>query len=293
MFTARATTRWLAAALALSGTTLVPIRAHAQQFEGMIRVRTVMLHSEQVDQLLEERAGGADDTPEDQSEQQYWRGVAAKLLAVPMNELLQFARDNEADVSDVTLYVQGSRIRQEVTQAGGPGMVGLLDLDARTFFFLNMKERYYVDMGQLAETVRDARGQGASAGPGRGRPAARDRGETATVAGMACRVFEVTTEEATTVGCVAGGQQSLEGAVRAFLTRVKSALSPDDEHEVSDEDVLWEQGLPVRTQRFAYQSGYDVDEIIAVERKAVAADLFVVPSGFTKKTIEEMARTQR
>lgn len=288
----RAPRLWLApavAALCCLGLAWPP-SAFAQQFEGVIRIRSVSLHSEQIDQLLSDLSGGADEgQDEEMSEEQYRQRMAEKLLAVSVDALFQFARENEGDITEGALYVKGGKIRQEITQTGAPRMVGLVDLDARTFLYVNMDERYYVDMGQLVETLRDAPAAGAGrAAPGR--PAARDRGKTATVGGMPCREYEVTTDEAVIVGCVASGQRPLERAVRAFAERTQAAFSGGEEQGYDDEDALWEKGLPVRTQRFDLQSGYDVEEIVAVERKPVGADLFVVPAGFTKKTIEEMTR---
>lgn len=287
----RAPQAWLATAVALLcclGLAL-PSSTVAQQFEGVIRVRTVSLDSDQVEQLLNDLSNGADEgQDEEMSEEQHRQRTGDKLLAVSMDALFQFARENEGEVTEIALYVKGGKIRQEVTQAGAPRMVGLVDLDARTFLYLNLDERYYVDMGQLVETLRDAPAQGAA--PAAGRPPARDRGKTATVAGMPCREYEVTTDEGVIVGCVASGQRPLERALRAFAERTQAAFSGDEEQGYDDEDALWEKGLPVRTQRFDLQSGYDVDEMVAVERKPVAADQFVVPAGFTKKTVEEMAR---
>jgi len=287
---ARAPRPWLATAVAVHcclGVALPPA-AVAQQFEGVIRIRSVSLHSDQVDQLLSDLANGTDeDQDEEMSEEQYRQRTAAKLLGVSMDAVFQFARESDGDITEIALYVRGGKIRQEITETGAPRMVGLVDLDARTFLLLNMDERYYVDMGQLVETLRDAPAQGAGQ-PAPGRPAARDRGKTATVGGMPCREYEVTTDEAVIVGCVASGQRPLERAVRAFAERTQAAFSGGEDQGYDDEDALWEQGLPVRTQRFNLETGYDAEEIVAVERKPIAADQFVVPAGFTKKTVEEM-----
>ena len=117
----------------------------------------------------------------------------------------------------------------------------------------------------------------------------KSTGATQTVNGMKVSGFEVKNGEETLVGWVTQEQPELATMLRSVQQRMEKMTPPALRGRQSARTAIGDKGFPVRVQTLD-SDHYRVEEVVTVEKKAVPAELFVVPSDFTKTSAREAMR---
>ncbi len=276
----------LAACLAAAG----PLAG--QQFEGVAKVRTTTLPEGALWTLL-----GEEDDPGPASEQEepaWRRRLADRIFAIGVDRALGMIQSGELEdgrVVDNTMYIKGGKIRGE--QAGDDSQISYSILDSETgaFILVSDAQRAYWRWG-AAPAAGAARGPAAARSAAR-RPTVRDLGRTAAIHGRQCRAYEVIDEAGDIIrGWVSTEQSGLRAALSNFVARIRQMSGSEEDTEVDAEDLLWEKGIPVRIERVTFASGtlsrYEIEDIVSVEQRPVAASMFAAPAAYKEKPLSEL-----
>jgi len=265
----------LAVILASSGT--------ASAFEGVVTSRRITVTPEAVARL----SGGGDP---------------AKLLLLPIDKL--GIDKGEAGVSSVTstISIRGSQVRADssadafVLMNADTGVLQVVNTTKHTVMEWN-KVASSNGTDRLATLPQNIQDQLAKLPPerraaldaavnkpatGAGAAAAiplRDTGKVQTIAAMKCRGYESKTADETVLGWVStgAGDASLAAAFRSFAA-AEQTIRPGPKNARM---LLAEKGLPVRVQTLSPR-GYQIDEIVRVEEKAVPEESFKIPPGYLR-----------
>jgi hypothetical protein len=284
------------------GTTwlLIPSTSSAQSFEGEINQRTITLHEDALRELafaLEEENSEFEEMSEgwgdDEYDANYAHWLAQQILAIPPEELL--ARSSEAELLSGTLYISGQKIRAEVQDDETPFDYFLMDTKAGTIFMVSEAQRFYVKWS--ADEMRAMAGMGMESGAGESGEGLEVQalGKTETINGVQCTAYGVESDADFTVAWVSSGHSGLSEAFKAFSERMEGMFGEEVVSGSSAKDLLWEKGLPVRTQTlyrnpYAGLSTYEIEDMLSVEQKSLSSDLFEVPAGYAEKSLQELWR---
>jgi hypothetical protein len=260
----------------------LPCTVGAQGFEGVIRTRTISVQATALERL------GA-TTPE-----QVFALPIERILALksrPAEDTLEDAVVEVTVHDEAVLSIKGTMIRTAMkggTDAPDTTWSWILDLERGTWLVLQPSRRRY------AEIASDDEPAGRQPKATRAAPANRARplGDTRTIAGVRAAGYEVRSEFEIARGWMAT-QQDLAGIVRAFQKLASMWEEPADPDEEPDaEDLLLAHGFPMLRQTLEVQEGqpgaYEIEETVEVERRAMPAGLFVVPTGYRKVSLEEL-----
>lgn len=283
---------------------LLPSASHAQSFEGVIKQRTITLEAGALEELLyalvEEGEDEFDENAEewtDEDEAKYMRAMAQKILAIPFEELLALAHSGDAELEDMTLSIKGEKIRVDTQDDESPFDYFIMDSKTATFFMVSDAQKFYVSWS--AEAMKEAMaGMGidpdvmekASGEPAE-RPEVRALGKTQTINGMQCAEYGVEHDGDFIIGWVSGEHPGLHEAFKVFAERTEGMFG-EDESDVDVEGLLWEKGLPVRIQSLRGGlhgfGGYEIQDLLSVERKRLSDDIFQVPAGYAEKSLKDL-----
>ncbi|UCD24212.1 MAG: DUF4412 domain-containing protein [Gemmatimonadota bacterium] len=277
----------------------VPSAFLAQDFEGTIKQKSIQVSVWALQDLLWNENDEAEDEPSYDNEADYNAAQARKLFDIPMEQLEKMAASGEADITRSTIYVKGSWIRIAGEGDGEAYMV--YDLESGTYRLVNPQERTYLEYSRadmeeqqrkaeemmagfgvdMAEIEADMEGESA------GGPTVEALGATAEINGYHTTGYEARTDGRIGRGWCAKDESALMKSFEALAAQAGS-----EEDEGSDiEDLLCEGQLPVLVQIFdVYGEMYDVTEIVAIERTAVSDELFEIPAGYQRVSMQDMWR---
>ena len=309
---ARISPRTLCVGLLAGAFLLLPAAALAQGFEGVVKQRTLELEGEAIWRVFDQ-LGGQEDEEYDESDEEWTeederrqlQEQVDKLLALPLDELLAMVRPEDAELgystfNESTFYMKGPMLRVEMGgETGGFGYF-LVNANETAVTLVNPGEKYYVkwspdDMdAMLADMGLDPNAMEAAAEPSEA-PRIRSLGTTREINGVRAEAYRVEEEGAVTIGWVTGEYGELRASMKKIAERLEK-MSPEDESDSAAEDLLWEKGVPVLIQTVDWSDGlgglsvggYEVTEVVSVERKSLAADVFKVPAGYTEKSLAEL-----
>ena len=263
-------------------------------FEGTMKLRTMAVER---DQLSKMSGGKAPDT------EQTLAILPAQLLA---------AKDSGAQMRESMVYVSGSKVRMDTPLEQSADSYAIVDTDKDLTVFVVPSEKRYIEwsqadaqamgakMEQLEKMMRermatlppDQRAQVESmlknmhAGTENGVPAKVDlkpTGKSQTINGMQTTGYEVKTDDETMVGWVTQDQPELSKMLQTVQARMEKMTPPSLQGRQSARTALGLKGFPVMVQTVD-PSHYRIEEVVAVEKKAVPADLFTVPKEFSRTT---------
>lgn len=290
----------MATKLALCATvftmTLLPNVVLAQEFEGTIKQRSVQVNLEFLQDLL-----WNDEAEQEYSDEaQYYAAQASKLFDLPMQRFESMAARGEADITQSTVHVKGSRVRI----AGGSGEEAYMvyDLETGTFRLVNPQESTYLEYSRADMEEQQRRTQRMMAQLGvdmeemesemdvesdRGRsPKALDRSEV--INGFRTTGYEVEAHGQFGRGWCAEDDSKLVQSLEALAAQ---AASLEEEEESDVEDLLCAGQLPIRVHRFDPSVGdYGIEEIVAIDRIPVPDESFAIPPGYKRISMQEMWR---
>lgn len=267
----------------------------AQQFEGVVKVRTVTLSEGAVWTLLGDEGDPESPPDSEQAEAAWRRRQAERVFAIGVDRAVTMIRSGEledATAVENTMYIKGGKIRGEQGADESPITYSILDAETGSFMLVSDPQRAYWRWG-AAPAAGGARGPAGAARPTGPRRAVRDLAATATIHGRQCRGYEVVDDAGDVIrGWVSTEHPGLRSALSSFVARVRQLSSTDDEAPVDAEDLLWEKGIPVRIERVSFSSGtisgYQVEDMVSLEQRAVAASMFAAPPGYTEKPLSEL-----
>jgi hypothetical protein len=278
---------------------LFPSVLLAQEFQGTIKQKSIQIPVWAMQDLLWNENGEDEDEPSYNSEAEYNAAQARKLFDIPMEQLETLAASGEADIAQSTIYVKGSRIR--FAGEGEEEAYMIYDLERGTYRLVNPQERTYLEYSRADMEEQQRKAEEMMAGLGvdmaeieadmEGEP---DGGTTveALDATAVINGFQTVGYEARMAGRVGRGwcAKDESALIKSFEALAAQAFSEEDEG--SDiEDLLCEGQLPILVQVFdSYAESYDVTEIMAIDRTVVSDELFEVPTGYKRVTMEEMWR---
>ena len=266
-------------------------------FEGTLKLRTVAVERDQLSKLND---GKAPDM--------------AQTLAILPAQLLA-AKDSGAQMRESMVYVSGTKVRMETPMEQNKDSYAIIDTEKNLTWFVVPSEQRYIEwseadahaMGEkmvqvekmmkerMATLPPDQRAQveamlkNMHGGTDGGAPPKVDlkaTGKTQTVNGMQTTAYEVKTGDETMVGWVTQDQPELSKMLQNVQARMEKMTPPSMQGRQSARTSLGEKGFPVMVQTVD-PTAYRVEEVVAVEKKPVPADLFVVPKEFTKTTGRE------
>jgi hypothetical protein len=240
----------LPAALALLPLAL-PVAARAQQFEGVVTIRTAHLTSD----LVAEQIG------EDATEQ-----ARAKLYAMTLEQVVQLGGPADANV----MQFKAGRMRSAMFEY--PGMDSaymLIDVGTAMMRIVSPSKRSYYEMSLRGTPT-----------PGAAEEALQRKieplGRTQMIGGTQCTGYRVTEGDA-----VSHVWTTNDPTFRELVMDWLRMAAEDDEAVQQARSLLARYGAAMMTQEFDEDGGYRI-EVWSLERKSLADGLFAVPAGFTK-----------
>lgn len=254
----------LLAALVLA----VPSAALAQQFEGVIKQRTISVET----YALEDRGFE----------------MSEAIFDMATDRILALREELEADgvmtVEEAEVHIKGNLIRMDMATEEGPAYA-TMDLDQGIMRMVQPNERMYMewtkaDMERLKAMMPDMGGDSEE-------PEPRATGQTRTINGMTCVAYDVETDEGTTRVWVSKDNAQLAEAFAGLMESVNAMVM--EEGETDEEMLVAKYGFPVLMLRLGYDT-YEIEEILSVDQQPVSDDLFTAPAGYRKMTMADMMR---
>ena len=294
-------------AVTLAIVLVLPGLAFPQDFEGVIKDRTVELDDEGLYGLL---WGDAEDEPEFETEVEWFRHTAELLFQIPMERILANASGDEAET---TMWVKENKVRVADTRAGSGGGYALFDIETMTTTMVMPGTRSYIqytpeeveaatrgmlesmgidpdDVAEMEDYEFDMEGEVNL------ESTVRPLNRTDEVNGLQASAFQAEAGREIGLGWCA---EDFTG-MRAAMARMAAQMDQLDADEESDggpsvEDLLCEDALPVRVQVLIFDAmvgglRYSVNEMLSVERTSVDDGLFAIPEGYTQMSLSEMWR---
>ncbi len=288
----------------------LPLPALGQSLEGVIRQRTVDVED---DALFELVYADSENEPDFANQADWLRSVAEKLFAIPVDGLA-------GEASEVTIHVRGTMLRYEDGSGNGYVITDLATMNTR---IVDPSTRSYVEysvedaqaavaeaqkqaeemMARMGIDPDDAQADATSAEYASEEdgihftPRAWALDRTEEVNGVPAEVFEA--EAGSEIGLAWCGEDpaGMRPAMERLASQVVDPTAEGDAFESqgpSVEDLLCEQGIPVRTKILSMRSAgdlaFNVTEILSMERTPVSPDIFEVPAGYTKKSMADLWR---
>jgi len=246
----------------------LPSAAIAQQFEGVIRQRTISVET----YALEDQ--GFD--------------ISEAIFDVATERILALREELEAGgamtVEEIEVFIKGNLIRTDVGTEEAPGYA-TIDLDQGIMRTVHPGEQMYVewtkaDMERMKAMMPN---MGDASKPGE----PRATGQTRTINGMTCVAYDIATDEGATRVWVSNDNAQL---AKAFAGLLETVSAMEMEEGETDESILVAKyGFPVLLLRLGYDT-YEIEETISANPQSLGDDLFTPPAGYKKVTMSDMVR---
>ncbi|MGD9763777.1 MAG: hypothetical protein AB7V27_08705 [Candidatus Binatia bacterium] len=279
----------------LAASALLLIAAAAPAYDATVRLRTMQVDREAL-------PPGKDGKPP---------GTDAVLALTPETLLKKGAP--QAIVQEGIVYVSGTKVRMDTETDQGAYSIVVLD-NGITWMIVPAEKRYIEwteadakaaadkmenmkkllkerlpslppDQRKQAEAVLKRIDPDANVPTSALQPKALD--QTKTVHGMKAEGYRIKDGDTTVVGWITQDQPELTQALRLLTERMqKQQLAPGGPQKTVRE-ILQGKGLPVLVQTVE-PDVYRIEEIISVDQKPLAADLFTVPKDFKKTSGSEV-----
>lgn len=230
----------------------VPVAARAQQFEGVVTIRTAHLTSD----LVSEQVG------EDVDEQ-----ARAKLYAMTLEQVVQLG--GPADVNQ--MQFKAGRMRSAMFEYPGlDSAYMLIDVGTAMMRIVSPGRRSYYEM-----SLRGAPTPGGAAEEAAQRKI-EPLGRTQVIGGLQCTGYRITEE-----GTVSHVWTTSDPVFRELVMGWLRMADEEDAAVQQARSLLARYGAAMMTQEFDDDGGYRI-EVWSLERKSLPDGLFAVPAGFTK-----------
>jgi len=246
-------TRARIAAVLACATVGIAVSAPAQQFEGVVTIRTVHLASD----IVAEQIG---EEPDERARE--------KLFAMSLAQLEQASGAANTNV----MQVKGGRIRSAAFEMPGMGSgYMVLDMTSGLMRTVAPSKRSYYEMS--------LRTPGAAAAEEQDDMKIVPLGRTQVINGLRCTGYRVTQGDQ-----VSRIWTTDDAALRQLMNGFLSMAGQEDEGAQGSRALVAKYGAAVMTQEFDEEGGYRV-EVWSLERKSLPDSLFAVPAGFSKMAV--------
>lgn len=295
--------RALTLVLILCWPLIAPITASADDFEGTLKVRTISVDTDHLSGLLN---GKPASDPQN-------------VFAIPVDTLLALkgTAGSSVEVTEPTIYIKGAKLRAENLGRKRDEYL-IMDLDSGTSWMVTPKDKQYVEwtkadtqaMANKMDEMRKAMDERMAKLPPEqrqqmeammkgmhggmpGAPAEAPKvevhplGKSQTVDGMQAAGYEARQGTQTAEAWVTQDYKELQHTFHAMQENMRKMAPGRRAGEKDIRAALAEYGLPVRVQALDGKQ-YRVEDLVEVQKKSVADDLFAVPAGFQKKTPQGM-----
>jgi hypothetical protein len=278
--------------LAIALLTLTLAVPAARAFDGTVTLRTISVTR---DELAKANGGKAPDT-------------AATLALMPAQLL---AAKDKPEARESTVYVSGSKVRMDAPLTRGKSGYAVVDLVKGTTWLVVPDEKRYIEwsmadakamsekMAQVQKMLKERMSQlppeqrkqaeemmkNMDQGSGDTPPPPieiKPLGKSEAINGMQTSAFEAKDGDATVVGWVTQDQPDLAKALREVSDRMEK-MTPAGMRKPTVRTAFQAKGFPVLVQTVEGER-YRIEEVMKVEKKPVAADLFVIPADYAKTT---------
>lgn len=225
--------------------------ASAQQFEGVVTIRTIRLSSDVVTEQIGEE-------PDERARE--------KLFALTADQLTQLGGAADANV----MHYKAGRMRSATFEMPGMGSTYiLLDVNGGLMQTVAPSRRGYFE-ASLRGTATPSAGEQAEA------IRIEALGKSQVVNGLRCTGYRVTQGDQ-----VSHVWTTDDAALRELVTGWINMAGDNNESVHQIRSIITRYGAPVMTQEFDDEGNYRV-EVWSIERRALPDSLFHVPVGFTK-----------
>jgi len=181
------------------------------------------------------------------------------------------AAREDADVDIAEMQVKNNVLRLENTEEDDKGF-GLVDFGRQTMTVIDPVRKMYFEVPLPAGEQ--------TATPPAGTYTIKPLGKTKTINGMNATGYEVRAKDQIVRAWMTKDFPGLTGVFRAFASKMRGNDDPEDAAVAE----LMKFGFPVLIITLTDRS-VRYDETVSIERATLNADLFKVPTGFTKQSI--------
>ncbi|HSG81996.1 MAG TPA: DUF4412 domain-containing protein [Gemmatimonadota bacterium] len=261
-----------------------PGLAVAQGFEGKIEQREILVSEYGLSELLysEDEEEAAELSPDN-------------VFSIPVERILALSGElgeEAVEITELTYYVTAGKMRVESASDMMPGHM-IMDFESGVFQMVVPMQKMYMeitkeDMEELQEQYPDM----SESDEPSAKPQIRSLGTSKEINGMRCEGFEIVKGETVSNVWVSSDLKDVVTAFQSFVDRMEVfGMEDEDDEELEVFELMKEHGFPVLEQtlnNFGWEMGYEISEIISVERSDVPADLFVIPSDYQRRSFMEM-----
>jgi len=264
-------------------------------FEGSLKLRTTVADR---DKLTVLNGGKAPDQQQ--------------MLAITPDQL-PANKDTGAQSQESTVYLSGTKVRMDTPIEKNKDSYAVVDLDKNLTWFVVPSEKRYIEwseadakamtekMAQLEKMMKDKMatlppeqraqveamlknlhgGNDPDAPP----PTVdiKATGATQTLYGMQTAAYQVKSGDETLVGWVTQEQPEINKMLRTVQQRMEKMTPPTMRGRQSARTAIADKGFPIRVQTIDPKY-YRVEEVLAIDKKPVDANLFVIPKDYAKST---------
>ncbi|MBI3783736.1 MAG: DUF4412 domain-containing protein [Deltaproteobacteria bacterium] len=243
--------------------------ARAADFEGVLKSRVIEVAVPRLVVML-----GRDATE------------PSKVFSVPIERFVALSGpDSGVQVKDVEVKVRGSKLRVDTP---AKDYYAIVDTDSASVSIVRPAEKRYLQLSKedrrQMNAMREAKKeQGAQARKESTPPQIEVKalGKTQTINGMKATAYEVRTADGTSVGWIADGHKDVARIYKIINSGDNPInMMPSTEGQASR--ALASKGLAIRIQTLDLD-GYHVRELVSLEKKSFADDIFALPADFTKQ----------
>ena len=244
----------------------MPSLAVAQQFEGVVKQRTISVEK----YALEDK--GFD--------------MSEAIFDIPTERILALREELEGDgvmtIQQGDVDIKGSMIRMD-TETDEGSMYVTMDLEKGIMRMVQPDQRMYIEMTK--QDIEKMKSMVPDMGSTSQQSEPRATGLTKSINGMNCTAFDIDTEEGMNRIWVSKDNPQLVKAFSGLMESVSAMSMEEDETDVSA--LVAKHGFPVLMLRVGYDT-YEIEETLSVEGQSVSDDLFAPPAGYKKMTMADM-----
>jgi hypothetical protein len=276
---------------------LLTAPAAAQGFEGTLKLRTVVVDRAQLGKVTGAKAPDTD-----------------QALAITAAQLLD-AKDAGAEMRESMVYVNAAKVRMDLPLEKNKQGYAIIDTEKDTTWFVIPGEKRYIEwsqadakvmsekMAQLEKMMKERMAtlppeqraqveamlkkmQGPAEGEAAPGAALKATGKTETVNGYKAAGYQVQSGDEIMLGWVTQEQPEIAATLQTVQSRLEKMTPASLRGRQAARNALGEKGLPVRVHTLD-PAHYRVEEVVAIEKKTLTADVFALPKDFAKTTARD------
>lgn len=274
----------------------------------VIKERNISFEQDQLMTLIGE--DNFSDTPDGKT-------LAKLLIDMPLNDMLSKLKNEYQlpEMMETTIYISGNNLRVDVNEEGAKSSQFIMG-DKKAVYHVMWDKKQYIEMtyediqnmqkqatamtnqymkNMPPEIQAQIEAQMGQSKKDKSQSKISKTGRKQAINNFPCEEYHVEKASELRQLWVTGKFPELRKSMEEMFTLL-SGFGPQDD---DDNDMeIWEKipgSWPVLTKDINFNNMYmsismDVDETISVERKNIAADMFIIPGDFKKVSMMDMMR---